>query len=163
MNPQITCFQVTSKRRCTIDSSLFQCVLFPEAFHLIAFKNEEADRGAMFLNDGIEPAHKLQSVCAIAHAQINIVSDKFCCSGGLSSTLSSMKTCARTCNPIAVQAKHREEAITLQGEAGDIASKGQYWQYWQAVELKHGSEKDPICAYADLFMWSLPHVLSICI
>jgi hypothetical protein len=65
--------------------------------------------------------------------------------------------CTRTCNPIAVQAKRREVAITLKGEAGDIAPKGQYWQYWQAVELKHVSEKDPIRAYADMFMWRLPH------
>jgi hypothetical protein len=115
----------------------------------------------MFLNDGIKPAHKLLSVCAIVHAQINNVSDQFRYSAGLSSTLSSMKTCTRTCNPIAVQAKRREEAITLQGEAGDIASNGQYWQYWQAVEIKHGSEKDPIWAYTDLFMWRLLFAITV--
>ncbi len=48
------------------------------------------------------------------------------------------------------QAKRREVVITLRWAAEDIISEG---QYWQAVELEHGLERELFCAYVDLLMW----------
>jgi hypothetical protein len=47
------------------------------------------------------------------------------------------------------RAKSKEGGITLRGATGDIVLEG---QYGQTVELKHGSEKDPIRAYINLLL-----------
>jgi hypothetical protein len=54
-----------------------------------------------------------------------------------------------------VETRCKERAITLYRATWDIVLEGKWWRdnIGRAVELKHGSEIDPIHAHANLLTW----------